>query len=112
MYFYEKRDNKFHLISDGESIVISDTLWMLISVDEHMCTVHKHGNKEFVLGQLERMSKAFADANMKKYAEELKAFDVSNIDLEEVNKCLSITGYVSKVYKMFQSAIENESIRS
>ena len=77
-------------------------LCFLVSCDDDMCTIYKHGEKSQVLKQYDDVMKKYLDAGFDDIAKDLKVIDVTNIPLEEINKCLSITGYVSKIVKLLK----------
>lgn len=91
-----------------ERLEISDImniLWFLVDVtdaDGGMCTMLGHGGKKNVNARYDRLHQAYKESNHPEMTDDLLMIDMSGIDLEEINKCINITGYISKFVKAVQ----------
>jgi len=108
-HYIKTPDNKFQLIdSDGEKIAEPiEKLSFLIDANEETSTLLKHGDHDKVEIKLKSYDKAYRDAGLTDMANDLMLIDVSNVDLEEVNKCIAITGYINN----FIRAIKNSQTK-
>lgn len=102
---YIKENGKFVWCHGDEKLHYSDDLWFLVDVtdaDVGMCTMLGHGGKKNVNARYDRLHQAYKESNHPEMTDDLLMIDMSGIDLEEINKCINITGYISKFVKAVQ----------
>lgn len=72
-----------------------------ICFDKESGTLHKHGIPEYVSKWYFESRKKFIDAGFQDMADDLIMIQGA-FPVEELNKCLSTTGYISKFWKKLQ----------
>jgi hypothetical protein len=107
MYLYEKDDKLFKLIDQDSGDVILTTYDLAIGLtydkDDKVlpCTLHKHGHIDKIkLWAEDFKSKCKTLGPDGLYlAEQVRILDVKHESVEEINNCLTTTGYVDKLYR-------------
>ena len=103
MGYYKKIGKTLEYHSEDSSDVIScDKLGMI--VDKSSGTMLKHGSYYNVEARFIAIQDSYRTHGMPDMADDIVLLDVSDVDIEEINKCLSITGYAKKVYDRFTEA--------
>lgn len=104
---------EFNYIKDGERFILCEgddwigdpnvyELWFMVDVtdvDERMCTLHSHGKKEFVEKHYNKYVSKMKEHGFDDMAKDIIMMDVSKLELSEINKCITCSGYVSKFVK-------------
>ncbi len=104
---YIKEGDQFIWCEGEERLHISDNLWFFVDtahLDDHMCTLHSHGSKENIEKRYNDFVGKMRNTGNDDMAADVMMIDVSKLDIEEINKCISITGYVSKFVKAIKEA--------
>lgn len=108
-YYYEYRDGHYVLMYDGNPAIPPMKQVAILYTDSKdlpNMVLHKHGSVEHVLAHYDRMRNAYKAAGFAKEAMELKIFRSDRIPVDELNKCLEITGYVGQMVRQMNRTFE------
>ncbi len=77
---------------------------LAIGFDRVSGTLHKHGEHERVESWVSNARKKFRDAGFPEMADALVVLS-GDLPLDEVNKCLAITGYCARMFEKLQANV-------
>lgn len=91
---YEQTEGEFSYNVNGETVT-SDSVWMMASKMGTRWVLLSHGPKELVKSKYDEMVKAFKVAGFQQEIDDMYLLDASDFKIEEINKCIEITNYIS-----------------
>lgn len=99
-YEYRLKDGEY-VLHDGDEQIMPGLQEVSIAFDSENGTLHKHGDPEIVGAWLSNTKKVLVAGGAQSMADELISI-TGRFPLEELNKCLSINGYIGRMYKKLQ----------
>lgn len=110
MYYEKSEDGTFQWKHGEEVHMEVSNIWFLIGKGEldgkPFHTLHRHGNKGGVTKRMEEMQKQYRQNGLEDIADDLVLIEVTNLDIETINKCLNNTGFVTTVVEQFEQNIQ------
>lgn len=103
---YEKNSDDTFTFKCGDDIIIEsiDEVWVV--VDNHAGiespVLLKHGSKEKLHKIYDDMVEAYKSADGLDH-KDLMLIELTNIPLEDINRCLSSTGYIGRIIKLINT---------
>lgn len=87
-----------YVLHDGEDPIGPCLDEVAIAFDKESGTLHKHGNPEWVAKWHQETQAKFRQAGFDDMADALIVI-TGRFDLEDLNRCLSTSGYVARLYQ-------------
>lgn len=111
---------EFKYIKDGERFIFCEgdewigdpnvyELYFMVDVadlDQNMCTLLKHGKKELVEKKYNAYISSLKAGGLDDMIKDVMMIDVSKLELDEINKCITNSGYISKIVKALKDGEE------
>lgn len=96
-YHYETNCSQYVLM-DGKTCLYGPYDSIGIAFDKESCTLHKHGDPARVAAWHAKTTKAYMDAGYKDMADDILCIS-GRFPLDEINKCISHSGYARVFYE-------------
>jgi hypothetical protein len=90
-----------YVLHDGEKPIGPLLKEVSIAFDFETGTLHKHGSSDGVQKWYDKTKKGLTDSGLLEMANDLVMIS-GRFPLDELNKCLSTSGYVKKMFSMIQ----------
>lgn len=97
---YEKRGDEYGLVEDGH--VLFTTPELAVVFGKLLGTLHKHGPTAAVHDWFLKARSKYRKAGLQAEADDLVMIVSDDWDLEELNRCLSISDYVGQLYEKLE----------
>lgn len=97
---YTYDEGEFILSNNGIELSRSKNISIVFTANQDMWTLLKHGKTELVEKWYDSIKKQYRELGVDDFANELILL-TGKFPVDELNKCIQITGYVKKMYKKF-----------
>lgn len=96
---YQKLSTGAYILRDTENRMVLKTMCPAILFDAESGVLHKHGDFEIIRKVAAEMRAKYARVGASELAADLIIYSSRNFPLEELNKCLSISGYCKLMHE-------------
>lgn len=94
---YEKDANGMYILRDASGSALVATEQPAVIIDRDSGLMHKHGDYLRMLKIAYDMKAKYLRVGAPEMAEDLLVLSLQNIDLEELNRCISVDRYCKKL---------------